>query len=91
MLIELLKFFAKRKYEVVRFGEVRVEWKDSGFTVFSVIFLENGYGKRKWTASGGKNNENFNNTSYYAPCETWVHTGLFPDWAKDAMAEKLMR
>jgi len=84
-------FFKRRKYRVIAFGEVRVSWADSTFTVFSVIFFENDNGKRKWTVSGGKHSSNFNNTSYYAPCQTWQHTGLLPEWAKDPLAEKLSR
>lgn len=85
------KFFKRRKMRAIAFGEVHVSWTDGTFTVFSVIFFENDNDKRKWTVSGGSGDQNFYNTSYYAPCQTWKHTGLFPEWAKDPMAEKLMR
>ncbi len=84
-------FFKRRKFRAVRFGEVEVKWMDGSFTVFSVIFLENDNDKRKWTVSGGGNYQSFITTSYYASCETWKHTGLFPEWSKDPMAEKLCR
>lgn len=86
-----VNFFKKRKYRAVRFGEVKITWLDGNFTVFSIIFFENDNGERKWTSSGGRANQNFNVTSYYAACETWKHTGLFPDWSKDPLAEKLCR
>ena len=84
-------FFKKRKYRATQFGEVNIDWTDGSFTVFSVIFFENDNGKRKWTVSGGSYGETFSNTSYYAACEIWKHTGLFPEWAKDPVAEKLSR
>ena len=84
-------FFKNRKMRVIAFGETRVSWKDGGFTVFSVIFFENDNGKRKWTVEGAKSGQRFHNTSYYAPCQTWKHTGLLPEWAKDPLAEKLSR
>jgi len=92
------EYFAKRKilanqrkFRVVRFGEVNVHWKNGTFTVFSVIFFENDNGQRKWTVSGGDYHKDFKETSYYAPCQTWFHTGLWPEWSKDPVAEKLSR
>ncbi len=85
------EFFRKRKYRAIAFGEVRVEWTGGTFTVFSIIFFENDNGNRKCTVSGGNRQNAFDNTSYYAPCRTWEHTGLLPKWAKDPVAEKLCR
>ena len=86
------QFFEKRKYRAIAFGEVQVIWRDESFTIFSVIFFENDNGKRKWTVSGSRmHRARFYKTSHYAPCETWKHTGLFPTWAKDPVAEKLCR
>jgi len=84
-------FFKRRKYCAIAFGEIEVHWTNSTFTVFSIIFFENDNNKRKWTVSGGGSGRNFHNTQYYAPCQTWKHTGLLPEWAKDPLAEKLMR
>ena len=84
-------FFKKRKYRAIAFGEIEVNWTSGAFTVYSVIFFENDNGKRKWTVSGGGDKNIFSNTQYYAPCVTWKHTGLLPEWAKDPVAEKLCR
>ncbi|KKM69584.1 hypothetical protein LCGC14_1449340 [marine sediment metagenome] len=84
-------FFKRRKYRVIAFGEVKVNWVGGNSTVFCIIFFENDNGKRKWTSSGGGRSEYFSNTSYQAACEIWKHTGLFPEWAKDPVAEKLSR
>ena len=86
-----IDFFKNRRFHAVRFGEVHVDWVDGTFTVFSIIFFENGNDERKWSASGGKRYQQFENTSYYAACQTWKYTGLFPEWAKDPLAEKLSR
>ena len=83
-------FFKKRKYRAIAFGEIEVNWTSGAFTVYSVIFFENDNGKRKYTISG-YNSLSFHNTRSYAPCETWRHTGLLPTWAKDPLAEKLIR
>ena len=85
------KYFERRKFRVVRFGEVEVKWKNDTFTVYSVIFSENDNDERKWSVTGGTKQKVFYNTSFFAQCETWKHTGLFPDWAKDPLAEKLSR
>ncbi len=84
-------YFKNRKWRAIAFGEVNVDWQGGNFTVFSVIFFENDNDDRKWKVSGGTDTQCFHNTSHYAPCETWKHTGLLPEWAKDPMAEKLMR
>jgi len=84
-------FFKRRKMRAIAFGEIRVTWADGTFTVFSIIFFQNDNGKRKWTAEGAKKRQKFYNTQYYAPCQTWKHTGLLPEWAKDPLAEKLSR
>lgn len=85
------KFFKRRKYRAVAFGEIHVPWTDGTSTVFSVIFFENDNGERKWIVSGGSSDQKLYNTKYYAPCETWKHVGLLPEWAKDPVAEKLCR
>ena len=74
----------------VRFGEPVVQWTNGNATVYSIIFFENDNGKRKYTVKGN-NLGLFNKTMQFAQCETWEHTGLFPDWAKDPVAEKLSR
>ena len=84
-------FFKNRKFRAIAFAELEVSWTDDTSNIFSVIFFENGNDKRKWIVSGGRESQNFYNTSYHAPCETWKHTGLLPEWAKDPLAEKLMR
>lgn len=79
---------------VVRFGEFATIFSTSSSGElrgqYSIIFYENGNDKRKYTVKGSLT-EFFNKTPQFAQCETWVHTGLFPEWAKDAMAEKLVR
>ena len=84
-------FLKRRKYRAVRFGECEVHYKDGSFTLFSVIFYENDNGNRKFVISGEKKQYTFNNTNFYAPCVTWKATGLFPEWSKDPLAEKLSR
>ncbi len=86
----LIKFFKKRKFRVVRFAEIVVTWSIAGKIPYSIIFFENDNGKRKYTVSG-KDEDNFSNTFEYMHCETWLHTGLWPDWSKDPLAEKLSR
>ena len=84
-------FLKRCKFRAVRFAELRIRWmSDSCDTTLSVIFYENGNGRRKYIVSG-HNQKHFCRTEYYAPCETWLHTGLFPEWSKDPLAEKLSR
>ncbi len=85
------QFFKRRKYRAIAFAEVQANWKGGTSTLYSVVFFENDNGDRKWIESGGQANESFMVTTYYAPCETWRHTGLLPEWAKDPLAEKLSR
>ncbi len=85
----LIKFFKKRKFRVVRFAEIEVNWSIAGKLPYSIIFFENDNGKRKYKVSGPDYSKDFQRTSYYAPCETWKYTGLFPEWSKDPLAEKL--
>lgn len=89
-LIVFKDFFKRRKYRAVRFGEPVVEWTNGAITPYSVIFFENDNGKRKYTVKGTRC-DSFKKTLQFTHCETWVHTGLFPDWAKDPVAEKLSR
>ena len=83
-------FFKKRKYRAIAFGELSIAWSDDRTATISIIFFENDNGKRKYIISG-YNSSSFHNTRSYAPCETWKHTGLLPAWAKDPLAEKLIR
>ena len=87
----MINFFKRRKYRAVQFGEPQTSWTDGTSTTFSVIFYENDNGKRKYSVTGARRGESFNNTSHYAPCETWKRIGLLPKWAKDPLAEKLSR
>lgn len=70
---------------VVRYGEPVIDW-----SVFSIMFYENDNGKRRYTVKSAYTYR-FKRTSQFAQCETWLHTGLFPEWAKDPLAEKLSR
>lgn len=83
-------FFKRRKMRAVRFGAPIVKWTNDSVTVYSVIFFENDNGKRKYTVKGTRLGL-FEKTLQFTDCETWKYTGLFPDWAKDPVAEKLSR
>lgn len=83
-------FFKRRKMRAVRFGEPVVQWTNGSATVYSIIFFENDNGKRKYTVKGDRLGL-FEKSMQFAHCETWKHTGLFPEWAKDPVAEKLSR
>ena len=91
------KYFEKRKalvkqreFRTVRFAELPIDWTDGRHSVLSIIFYENDNGERKYIVSG-LHSSHFPNTTFYAPCQTWKHTGLFPEWSKDPLAEKLSR
>lgn len=81
-------FFKRRKMRPVRFGEPIVQWTNGCATIYSVIFFENDNGKRDYTVKGNLCDQ-FKKCMPFAQCETWKHTGLWPDWAKDPVAEKL--
>jgi len=83
-------FFKRRKMRAVRFGEPIVQWTNGNATVYSVIFFENDNSKRDYTVKGNRCDQ-FKKSMQFAHCETWKHTGLFPEWAKDPVAEKLSR
>lgn len=87
----LIKFFKKRKFRAVGFAEIQITWTIAGKIPYSIIFFENDNCKRKYRVSGANHSRDFHRSSYYPPCETWKHTGLFPEWAKDPLAEKLSR
>ena len=78
-------FFKRRKMRVARYGELV-----ANRTVFSVVFFENDNGRRRYTVSSAYTYR-FKRTIQFIQCETWKHTGLFPEWAKDPLAEKLSR
>ena len=85
-------FFKNRKFRAIAFSEQNFGWTDGTFTTFSIVFFENNNGNRKWTVTGSNAEQNgFRKSPQYASCETWRHTGLLPEWAKDPLAEKLMR
>ena len=78
---------------VVRYGEITAIFDSRHGEMtgqYSIIFFENDNGKREYTVKGSLTCY-FDKTPHFAHCETWVHTGLFPEWAKDALAEKLSR
>jgi len=83
-------FFKRRKMRTIAFGEPKVEWDDGEIHLYSIVFFENDNGKRKYIVKG-RNLSSFHVTDPYIACETWKHSGLLPEWAKDPMAEKLMR
>ena len=86
------RFFKKGEEEnigVIAYGELCISWTNAPNSIFSVIFHEND-NKRLYNVSG-RDVEMFDKTTQYAECETWLHTGLLPDWAKDPVAEKLSR
>ena len=90
-----MNFFKRRKMRVIRYAEMTVVFSTShsngGMTgQYSIIFFENDNGKREYTVKGSLSCY-FDRTPYFSQCETWVHTGLLPEWAKDPLAEKLMR
>ncbi|KKM69587.1 hypothetical protein LCGC14_1449370 [marine sediment metagenome] len=80
----------EKEMKAVRYGELRINWTAGPSSVFSVIFYEDDNGKREYRVNG-RDTKLFDKTDEYAQCETWKHTGLFPDWAKDPIAEKLSR
>ena len=83
-------FFKQRKMRPIAFGEPIVKWSDGDRNLYSIVFFENDNGKRKYKVKG-RNLASFNQSYCYVPCETWVGTGLLPEWAKDPLAEKLSR
>ena len=86
-------FFKRRKMRVVRYGEITAIFGARGGEMtgqYSIIFFENDNGKREYTVKGSLSCY-FDKTPQFSHCETWKHTGLFPEWAKDPLAEKLMR
>jgi len=89
----MFDFFKRRKMRVVRYGEITALFgarygKMTG--QYSIIFFENDNGKREYTVKGSLSSY-FDKTPEFSHCETWKYTGLFPDWAKDPLAEKLSR
>ena len=81
-----------KKAQAIAYAELKVEWLGGGYTYFSVVFYDGeDANERKWIVASGNNSGMFGNTAYFAPCETWRHTGLLPEWAKDPIAEKLTR
>ena len=90
----MFKVKPKPKPKTVRFGELSVtfHFNDSSDLVaqYSVIFFEQEDGEREYTVKGSHTMW-FDRTTYFAQCETWKYTGLFPEWAKDPLAEKLSR
>lgn len=89
-------FKPKSKPIAVRFGELSATFtfnsdtSDNLIAQYSVIFFEYEDGKREYTVKGSYV-QYFNKTTYFLHCETWKYTGLFPEWAKDPLAEKLCR
>ena len=76
---------------VVRYGEFAAIFGASGGDMrsqYSIMFYENDNGKREYTVKGSLTCF-FDKTPQFSQCETWKHTGLWPDWAKDPLAEKL--
>ena len=87
----MFNFFKRRKMRVVRYGEFAAVFgaRYGAMTgQYSIIFYENDYGKREYTVKGSLSCY-FDKTPQFSQCETWKHTGLWPDWAKDPLAEKL--
>lgn len=74
----------------IAFGDLEIAWVNGGHSFFSVVFFENDNSERKYIVKG-ENLHSFPNTSHFSKCEIWKHTGLLPEWAKDPMAEKLIR
>ena len=83
-------FLKRRKFRTVRFAELTIDWKDGAQSTLSILFNENDNGERKYEVKG-RRSKYFKNISQYAACEIWAATGLFPEWAKDPLAEKLSR
>ncbi len=88
-------FFKRRKMRVVRYGEITAVFSTSHSIgemtgQYSIIFFENDNGKREYIVKGSLSCY-FDKTPYFTHCETWKHTGLLPEWAKDPVAEKLSR
>ncbi len=78
-------FFKRRKMRVVAFGELEI------YDVpCYVVFYVNDNDRRKYTIKGNSSRY-FKDTRGFIHCEIWVDTGLLPTWAKDPVAEKLMR
>ncbi len=92
MFLSLLQFFDDRKMRTIAYGEPEVLWNGGGNTLFSIIFYENNHGKRKYTVEQQNYQYgHFHYTHEHIHCETWIKTGLLPSWAKDPIAEKLVR
>jgi len=83
-------FFKRRKYRPVRFGEIDISCSSGYDSNVLVLFFENDNGKRKYTVKRCYTCH-FKSTKYYVSCEIWKNTGLYPEWAKDPVAEKLSR
>lgn len=87
------RFFKKEKEEenmrAVAYGELCIGWTSAPNSIFSVIFYEDD--NKKLYRVSGRDAPMFDKTTEYAECETWLHTGLLPEWAKDPIAEKLSR
>jgi len=80
-------FFKRRKTRTVAFGVLDLY----NYNVpCYVAFYENDNGRRRYTVKGATTYL-FEDTYEYFHCQIWLDTGLLPEWAKDPMAEKLMR
>ena len=80
----------KKEMRVIAFGELGIQWTEGPESIFSIIFYENDDHEREYKVTG-RDIRLFDKIREYAQCETWEHTGLLPDWAKDPVAEKLSR
>lgn len=84
MLLEFLQFFERRKMRIVGFGEPSVTWSGGHQVLYSIVFYENGYGKRKYTIEEQNTRYGwFYETQERIQCETWKRTGTLPKWAVD--------
>lgn len=95
MFNKLFKIFkSKSKPKAVRFGELTITFEFDGASNkichYSVIFFEHEDGEREYKVKGS-HMQWFYRTPHFTQCETWKYTGLFPEWSKDPLAEKLSR
>lgn len=80
----------KKEMRVIAYGELNIKWTKGPDSIYSVIFYDNDDNERQYKVAG-RDTELFDKIREYAHCETWKHTGLLPEWAKDPVAEKLSR
>ena len=90
MIKSLIEFFKEREYRTVRFGELDLIANGREEFRILVLFQENNKGNRRYIVKG-KYISSFCQLDAYLECETWKETDLFPEWAKDPVAEKLGR